>query len=345
MSENTINSLDEALEQVAEKYDADIYLYSGPIFRQHADKLKETVDINQSHKRSNAVLILSTYGGDADAAYIIARKLKLYYDNFILFVFGFCKSAGTLIALGADKIVMSDKGEFGPLDVQLMKEDELMLRSSGLDLSKSLSSLSNKAFEIFESSLLDIKKKSGGNITTKTAADIATSMAVGLISPITGQIDPLKVGEVQRSIDIAYQYGVRLGADQATVHNLIMNYPSHSFVIDFQEAADVFENVCFVEEEEFYLEQYLVNTFKENYNSDCVRTPDSTGFIAYLETENKPEENGTSTRKQQDVESKAESSKSKENRTASNSKSSATQNGETAEVSENNGEQSGKDDS
>ena len=35
----------------------------------------------------------------------------------------FAKSAGTLIALAADKIVMSDSSELGPIDPQFLKKD------------------------------------------------------------------------------------------------------------------------------------------------------------------------------------------------------------------------------
>ena len=34
-----------------------------------------------------------------------------------------CKSAGTLLALGADEIIMSNLSELGPLDIQLPDRD------------------------------------------------------------------------------------------------------------------------------------------------------------------------------------------------------------------------------
>ncbi len=47
-----------------------------------------------------------TEGGDADPAYRIARCLQDHYDRFSLFVSGYCKSAGTLVALGAHELQM-----------------------------------------------------------------------------------------------------------------------------------------------------------------------------------------------------------------------------------------------
>jgi len=105
--------------------------------------------------------------------FIIARSLKRFYKRFTLHVFGCCKSAGTLVALGADEVVMSAHAELGPLDVQLLKEDELGQQSSGLDIFQALSIINAQAFRIFENNFLKIKQRSLGTITTKTAADIA----------------------------------------------------------------------------------------------------------------------------------------------------------------------------
>jgi ClpP class serine protease len=41
-------------------------------------------------------------------------------------VSGYCKSAGTLIALGANELAFGEHGELGPLDVQIAKRDEVL---------------------------------------------------------------------------------------------------------------------------------------------------------------------------------------------------------------------------
>ena len=38
---------------------------------------------------------------------------------------------------------------------------------------------------------------------TKTAADIATKLTGDLLQPIVAQIDPLRLGEIERAINIA----------------------------------------------------------------------------------------------------------------------------------------------
>ncbi len=151
----------------------DIFLFSGPIYRVQADEFLELVQQERRNKR--VALVLSTYGGDADAAYAVARSLQACYEHFTVYVFGQCKSAGTILVLGADEIVMSRWGELGPLDIQLLKEDELGLRTSGLDIFDALDALREYAFKLFEYCFLEIKSRSAGTITTRTAAEIATS--------------------------------------------------------------------------------------------------------------------------------------------------------------------------
>lgn len=265
---------------MAEEMDTDIFLFSGPIERPLAHAFVDCYKLAQD--RPNCALILSTYGGDPDAGFIIARHLKQNYDIFRLYVFGTCKSAGTLIALGADEIIMSPHGELGPLDVQLIKDDEFMRLNSGVDIFQALSVINEQAFSSFERYFLQIIRRSGGFITTKTAADIATKLSTGLYSPITEQIDPYRLSEVQRAINIAMQYGARLGANPDTIRRLIFDYPSHGFVIDMEEAGELFPCV----RPASHLEDSVVRFIRERLNAqipeECILTPHPMGVIDCL---------------------------------------------------------------
>lgn len=271
---------DDVIRVLSDSMQVDIFLYSGDLTRAGSQLFVDLLE--REAKRDNILLVLSTFGGDADAAYIIARHIKRTYGKFVLCVFGYCKSAGTLLALGADEIVMEGRGEFGPLDVQLTKADEIVFRSSGLDIFTALDSINGQAFSVFEKQFLEIKRRSEGAITTRTAGEIATSVAVGLLSPITSQIDPLKLGEVQRAMNIAYQYGVRLNDDVRRVHRLVHDYPTHSFVIDFLEAQEVFGNVRQPNDLEAELASQMLEAFANRTGFDCVRTPHPDIMIACL---------------------------------------------------------------
>lgn len=164
-------------------------------------------------------------------------------------------SAGTLVAIGAHEIVLSDHGILSPLDVQVRKPDELGEMSSGLTMDQAMYSLQAQAFSLFESNLLELKVRSGGQITLKTAMEIAARLTTGLLEPIYAQIDPMRLGEDSRSMKIAEEYGRRLD-DTArnlkigALDRLVAGYPSHIFAIDETEARGLFERVRAPTEEE-----------------------------------------------------------------------------------------------
>jgi hypothetical protein len=242
--------------------------------------------VDASKRRSNAILVICTYGGDIDAAYIIARHLKRRYQKFILFVFGHCKSAGTLLALGANELYVSHNAEFGPLDVQLRKEDELGARNSGLDIRQSLASLQEAAYTMFTRYFFGLKFSTSGALTTKTTAEIASALTVGLLSPITAQLDPLRIGEFDRAVNVAIEYGHRLSGDPIRVDRLVSKYSTHSFVIDVEEAREIFSNVYLLTGEELSAVEFAFQVYlsKAGLGQASLRFPLMGGaIITYLD--------------------------------------------------------------
>ncbi len=141
-------SLSQLADKVARALDADLLLYNAPVER-HLDQrvIELCCDMR---RRNNVGLFLVTAGGDAHAAYRIATCLQNKYKKVTLFVSGYCKSAGTLIALGANEIAISDHGENGPLDVQMARKEELVSSESGLTATTALRNLNVEAFRTFE---------------------------------------------------------------------------------------------------------------------------------------------------------------------------------------------------
>jgi ATP-dependent protease ClpP protease subunit len=73
----------------------------------------------------NVDLLLHTGGGDIDAAEKIITMIRKRVGSARLRIVvpDYAKSAGTLIALGADSIVMSESSELGPIDPQVVMSD------------------------------------------------------------------------------------------------------------------------------------------------------------------------------------------------------------------------------
>ena len=238
---------------------ADIYLYAGPIYRPHDDRVMKALRLQRL--RQNVILMLTTLGGDASAGYRISRTFQRRYKTgaykpesksdeargkFTVFVDSICGSAGTVVALGADELIMSEFGELGPIDVQLRKPDDVMARSSGLTPTQALEILERQSQKLFKSHFRQLRQDPQLSLTTKTASDVAAKLTVGLLSQIYGQIDPMRLAEVERELRIAIDYGERLGVSNLkddTLEQLTFGYPSHNFVIDRREARNLFKVV------------------------------------------------------------------------------------------------------
>ena len=231
---------------VAAERNADVIFYAGPI--DEPSDFRFVGKVKKFKAKKNAVLVLTTHGGSADAAFRMMRCLHNHYGDgeISLFVPNLCKSAGTLMAVGADKLIMSDTAELGPLDVQVRKPDEVGEFASGLTPLQALSALRAEAFNSFEQHFLMLRERSGRQITAKTAADIAAKLTVGWFQPIYEQLDPMRLSETQRAMMIGWEYGTRLtrgNIDVEGLGRLITEYPSHGFIIDRMEAAEIFEDV------------------------------------------------------------------------------------------------------
>jgi hypothetical protein len=276
----------QTILDLSEKHQADLILFDADIEKPQ-DKLLFECCSHPAYE--NVLLFLTTAGGDPDVAYRIARYLQQKYRKFIVYVDSYCKSSGTLITLGANEVIMSDRAELGPLDVQLMKPDELGEQDSGLDLIHALERLKGVSYEVFEEFFGRCGRKGGGQISTKNALDIATHITSGLLSPIYHQIEPMKLGQFYRAMEIAEEYGSRLNTrgnlKQEALHRLIYDYPSHSFVIDRSEAEQfLFESVREPDEqEEMHLALELRNLrqtkddndiFISNLTQDCLEKKD-----------------------------------------------------------------------
>jgi hypothetical protein len=230
-------NVDEILRTVRDEYDADVIVFTGPISRPYDDRLIDDVKINKC--RTNALLILATFGGDPTAAYRMARCLKRSYDEVIVYLNSSCYSAGTMLSLCADRIIIDDHAEFGPIDVQIRHKDEIGERVSGLTSRSALSLATDETPQTFGRIFLRLRKEIG--LSTKLAADVAATLTDSTIGKLFQQLDPMKLAEDSRSVKIIEQYAERIASRNVrdgAIDALVNNYPDHSFVIDPKEASE-----------------------------------------------------------------------------------------------------------
>ena len=221
---------------------ADIFIYSGELTRPGDGSL--VLGRNHRPRRATCLLVLSTLGGAADAAYRLARALGRRYTRLTVYVDDYCKGAGMLLALAAHELVISDFGELGPLDLTSQHPSTPGQRESGLALVQGLQALRAEAETSFEQYLT--RFRAGRQMTSRAALEQASALSVGLMSPVFSQIDPLQIAEVDRALQTARLYTQRLGEAHLkprALDRLLTGYPSHDFVIDREEADDLLRTV------------------------------------------------------------------------------------------------------
>jgi len=116
-------------------------------------------------------------------------------------------------------------------------------RISPLDEFKSAEFLRDYAVELLDFFTLMILRKSG--MSVKEAIHESVPFTTGLMRPLYEQINVLDIGEHKRSLAIGEDYANRLLAltknprQKQIVEALVSKYPSHSFVIDVEEASSM----------------------------------------------------------------------------------------------------------
>jgi hypothetical protein len=272
-------------DEVANAGDVDIMLVNAGMYDPLARNFIALC--RKRRRRPNVILILVTTGGDAGQAYWIARSLQQLYTTVSVFVSGHCKSAGTLVAMGANQLIVSDTGEIGPLDVQMSKPDEFLQRQSGLTATDALRTLHEQAYQAFEHFLYSIIRANGHSISTRTATHIAVQLTNGLFAPVYEHVDPIHVGEAGRALLVAQQYGELLdkhshNLKEGALQRLTTLFASHDFVIDRSQIKELFHRV----REPLAAEQAIVDAVPGNMASlPRPHRPDQAPVMAYLNSE------------------------------------------------------------
>lgn len=199
-------------------------------------------------------------GATPHGGYRVARCLRHHYDHIRLVIPSYCKSAGTLIAIAANELAVGDLGELGPLDVQVTKPSEPQERGSGLDVMTALSSCADHAQQVYV--MFYQRARVSLRMSPKVAGDVASQVVAGLMAPLYSQIDPLRIGEMQRAMSITLEYGTRLDGHSSnlkpgSLDKLVIQYPAHGFVIDRKEAGTLFNKVSALSDAERFATEKL----------------------------------------------------------------------------------------
>lgn len=194
-------------------------------------------------KGRQIALLIDSPGGDPASAYKLARLLIKQCGGFVALIPNYAKSAATLLALGASKIILGNYAELGPLDMQVA-DNEGENTQSALNHVQTLERLGAYSKRTLDETVLMLLMRTQKKINSilPFAIDFTTS----LVKPLMENIDVVKYTEMSRLLKIGEEYAVRLlkpkygeGKSEEIAQALVSKYPEHGFVIDSIEAKDI----------------------------------------------------------------------------------------------------------
>ena len=110
------------IRQYEESYGARLMVVIDIIGSSSITYLEELL-FDYSDSEGDLHLMLDTPGGDGEIAVRMARSMQARCENLTVIVPDRAKSAGTLLAMGAHKILMGPTSDLGPVDPQLQIPD------------------------------------------------------------------------------------------------------------------------------------------------------------------------------------------------------------------------------
>lgn len=225
------------------------------IYSKNAEMNEEDIEIlydvliktlgSRSKELERIELILHSIGGDANAAYSLVRLLRRHAKEFNVLIPREAKSAATLVALGSDKIYLSEIAELGPIDP--IVSHPIMPRLL----------IPARAVQIFLEEVLP-------TLIERYRSEVTEYFL---------KIDYTHVGFCRSAIEVSREYAKRLlcqyhlktkkgnlEEEANRIINDLISYPAHDFVIDYEEAKRLGLNVELLDEEE---EKVLWNLYQE----------------------------------------------------------------------------------
>lgn len=208
-------------EPLAHKYNV-VFLYdSSTLLRSDTDRIYRAVTSLETRKP--LLLIVDSGGGDIASAYLIAKLCREYADeSFHVVVPRRAKSAATLLCCGADYIHMGSLSELGPIDPQFQGGIPALALKHSIEHLADLTKRHPAAAEMF-------------------ALYLAKSLRIE------------SLGYYERVAESATQYAERLLKSRQTVsmtaseisavaQRLVYAYKDHGFVLDANEATEIFSD-------------------------------------------------------------------------------------------------------
>ena len=223
------------------------------------DVLLEHLDcIGNTHKIS---LFLYTLGGDTLAAWNIVNLIREFCKEFEIIIPNKCRSAGTLMALGANVIVMTKQATLGPIDPSLNSPLNPEIPNSNPPQRIPVSVESVKGY-------FDMLKEEVG-------ADDKQSLSAAY-NNLTETVNPLVLGNifrVKKQIIMLAEKMLAMHSVDDSIANRIISFlcsdsGSHDYTLNRTEARDLGLNVESPNEQMYQMIKSCYNSIKSELKID-----------------------------------------------------------------------------
>ena len=190
-------------------------------------------------------LLLYTNGGTTLAGWNIVNLIRQFCDDFEILVPSKARSTGTLMCLGANRIVMTKQATLGPIDPSVNTALNPEIPGAGPQARMPVSVEAIKGF-------LELAKH---ELSIKDDAALASIFAV-----LADKVHPLVLGEVYRAIGQIQMLAEKLLTNQVTdtdkikriISFLCSESGSHDYTINRREASQVLGLVVENPDQELY---------------------------------------------------------------------------------------------
>lgn len=213
-------------------------------------------------------IVLQSGGGSADDAYRLIRTFRKKYNVVNVIVPFWAKSAATLFAFGATRLVLHEFGELGPIDVQIKKDTETDPEgewSSALNVQASLLQIEARSRQGMLEMFTQLRSKTKENneilkIGRRQLAEMLLDYSAKFYQPLLQKVETIELGIMTRSLDVGKMYAKRILKQYTDTEDekinkliefLVYDCPDHGYIVDYNVLQSYLSYVIKADEEPF----------------------------------------------------------------------------------------------
>ena len=118
--------LTSRIVRIGDMLGADVVAIVSPILPGLELRLREAIEVVGDDRRETLAVILGTEGGIVEVVERMVTALRHMYEDVVVIVPDRAMSAGTILALSADRIMMDHLSSLGPIDPQIERDGKLV---------------------------------------------------------------------------------------------------------------------------------------------------------------------------------------------------------------------------